>query len=229
MADLPLGIRINNPGNVTVGTDVWVGQIGEERGKIVMDSAVNGIRMAAINLQTSQTKHGNKTIRELISRWAPPGENPTESYIAKVAVWTGIDEDAPVDVYDWDTAQKILRAIFRFENGPGPEGGFWYSDATMEQGLRKAGLTPPAKPLNPFAPGASRTVRGASVATAGGVTAFSTLAGWLDLPPWAVELLPHALQGFSEQQVAQLVLVLTVIGSLYAKWARADDKRNGRL
>lgn len=47
--------------------------------------------------------HGLRSLREMISRWAPPSENRTEAYIRAVADDTGIDPDEPINTRDRKT------------------------------------------------------------------------------------------------------------------------------
>ena len=43
--------------------------------------------------RTYYGKYGLKTIRGIVSRWAPPKENNTEAYIRHVSDYTGIGPD----------------------------------------------------------------------------------------------------------------------------------------
>ena len=48
--------------------------------------------------RTYYHKYRLYTIRTIIRRWAPPGENNTEAYIANVSRLTGIDPDEPIGI-----------------------------------------------------------------------------------------------------------------------------------
>ncbi|MBR1541531.1 MAG: hypothetical protein IJ628_02840, partial [Bacteroidaceae bacterium] len=48
--------------------------------------------------RTYYHKYRLYTIRTIIRRWAPPGENNTETYIANVSRLTGIDPDEPIGI-----------------------------------------------------------------------------------------------------------------------------------
>ena len=53
-----------------------------------------GWRAAFVILcRTYYGKYGLKTIRGIVSRWAPPKENNTEAYIRHVSDYTGIGPD----------------------------------------------------------------------------------------------------------------------------------------
>ena len=58
----------------------WKGQQGEQSGFCVFDTPENGLRAAMVILKTYRKK-GVITIGDIISRWAPPTENNTQSYI----------------------------------------------------------------------------------------------------------------------------------------------------
>lgn len=53
----------------------------------------------------------------MISRWAPPSENDTRSYIATVAHLTGIDPDRRINIADHDTMCSLAAAMSYVENG----------------------------------------------------------------------------------------------------------------
>lgn len=83
-------------------------------------------------LRNYQSRHGLRTVREIISRWAPPAENPTEKYIAFVADKIDVEENEPIDVDEH--MLDLLDAISHFEIGYQP-----YSDDVMIEGIRLAG------------------------------------------------------------------------------------------
>ena len=92
-----------------------------------------GIRALAVILRNYQRKHGLKTIRAIIARWAPPSENDTEAYVAAVARATGFAADAALDLEDPTTLAALVEAIIEHENGEQP-----YSDALIEQAVASA-------------------------------------------------------------------------------------------
>lgn len=114
----PRGIRNNNPGNLRYYSPInWVGQLGDDGGGYaVFDKMENGIRASFINLRTYYQKHGLDTIEEIIKRWAPKEENPTNNYINFVSEKTGIKRNVAF-TFNEANAVKILDAIFWFENG----------------------------------------------------------------------------------------------------------------
>ncbi|EJV1365820.1 structural protein [Pseudomonas aeruginosa] len=140
----PRGIRNFNPGNIrhTKGTR-WQGMSANQNDSafVQFTGPQWGIRAIARTLITYQDKHALRTIRQIISRWAPPSENNTESYIRQVAARVGVAPDARIDVYDYRTMRTLVEAIVRHENGPGPlPEGSWYGEGVINEGLHLAGI-----------------------------------------------------------------------------------------
>jgi len=98
----PRGIRNNNPLNIRLSKDKWVGQSnylappgkggdGGESEFCQFYTMEYGWRAAFVILcRTYYGKYGLKTIRDIVSRWAPAKENNTEAYIRHVSDYTGI-------------------------------------------------------------------------------------------------------------------------------------------
>ncbi|RUI65868.1 structural protein [Pseudomonas aeruginosa] len=140
----PRGIRNFNPGNIrhAKGTR-WQGMSANQNDSafVQFTGPQWGIRAIARTLVTYQDKHALRTIRQIISRWAPPSENNTESYIRQVAARVGVAPDARIDVYDYRTMRTLVEAIVRHENGPGPlPEGSWYGEGLISEGLHLAGI-----------------------------------------------------------------------------------------
>lgn len=140
----PRGIRNFNPGNIrhAKGTR-WQGMSANQNDSafVQFTGPQWGIRAIARTLITYQDKHALRTIRQIISRWAPPSENNTESYIRQVAARVGVAPDARIDVYDYRIMRALVEAIVRHENGPGPlPEGSWYGEGLINEGLHLAGI-----------------------------------------------------------------------------------------
>lgn len=139
MNDQPRGIRNNNPGNIRKTTDDWRGLLPAaqqtDQAFFRFESPAWGIRALASIMHTYQVKHGLKTVRAIISRWAPPEENDTEAYIATVAKAMGMDPEKPVDLMQGDTMRGLVLAIIKHENGQQP-----YAMSVINLGLRLAGV-----------------------------------------------------------------------------------------
>lgn len=129
------GIRNNNPGNIRRTSDKWVGLATEQTDPeyFVFSDPVYGIRAMAKLLRNYNSRYGLNTIREVINRWAPPTENPTENYIQFASRKTGVPEDAPFDFDDDQDLLHLVRAIIQFENGTQP-----YSANTILKGIELA-------------------------------------------------------------------------------------------
>lgn len=115
----PRGIRNNNPGNIEAGIG-WKGEVGTDGRFAQFATPEHGIRALALNALTSQRVHGNDTVLELIDRWAPPTENNTVAYAAKVAQALGVGVDDPVDLSNPQTLQAFTTAVIQHENGRQP-------------------------------------------------------------------------------------------------------------
>ena len=131
------GLRLNNPGLLRHG-DAWLGRASEQPDPdfVAFATPEYGLRALVKTLTTYQRRHGLRTLRELVTRWAPPSENDTTAYLRAVARALDRDADAPVDVRSPRDARALIEAIVRHENGQQP-----YDAATIREGLRLAGIT----------------------------------------------------------------------------------------
>ncbi len=136
---VPRGVRQNNPGNLRHG-DHWQGMATDQPDPdfIKFVSPVWGIRALCRTLLTYSGRHGLRTVRTIISRWAPPNENNTDAYVAAVAKAVGVLDGEPIDLSRGDTMRLLVKAIIRHENGQQP-----YDDATIDDAMKKAGVRVP--------------------------------------------------------------------------------------
>ena len=77
------GIRNNNPANIRRGCN-WKGLAKTQSDKEFCQFVTMtwGVRALLVTLRTYVRKHHLHTVREIITRWAPPSDgNNTESYI----------------------------------------------------------------------------------------------------------------------------------------------------
>lgn len=126
----PRGIRNNNPGNIRSG-DSWRGLSGvDDAGFVIFSGPEWGIRAMTVLIRNYRNLYGIRTIRGIVSRWAPTNENDTGAYISSVSQQTGIGPDQ--DLSDAQLPQ-LLAAIIRHENGQQP-----YSQALIQQGIALA-------------------------------------------------------------------------------------------
>jgi len=104
----------NNPGNVEA-TEGWAGDTGERYGEndrfAVFDSPEMGLRALMRDVRT-KIKDSKGSIKQMITKYAPPNENPTDEYIAYVEKAVGKKKAALKD------APAITKAILEFENKP---------------------------------------------------------------------------------------------------------------
>lgn len=134
-----MSLKNNNPGNIRVGPDFWEGQSPVSAGDTFcrFDEPEHGLRAILKTLQSYQNKHGLRTLRGWIYRWAPPSDNnPTNSYLYNVAKWCDVSPDDCIDINDKKIALGCLRGITMQENGIQP-----YSDDILAKAASMAGIT----------------------------------------------------------------------------------------
>lgn len=104
------GVRNKNPLNIRWSNTVnWLGQTGHDnKGFCQFVTMQYGLRAAFALLRTYNRRYGCKTIRQIVSRWAPPTENDTAAYIRHVAERTGFSPDVAIE---YNTPQ--MRAVVR--------------------------------------------------------------------------------------------------------------------
>lgn len=72
----------NNPLNIRyTSANAWKGQIGNDCGFCTFQDISYGVRAAAYLLMISYRRKGIKTYAEIIKRFSPAFENPTQKYI----------------------------------------------------------------------------------------------------------------------------------------------------
>lgn len=213
----PRGIRNNNPGNIEhTPANAWQGlDTPPSDGRFARFTGPEwGIRAIARVLISYQDRHGIRTIRGFINRWAPPSENNTKVYVDQVAKRVGVEPDSMVNVHEYEVAFPLVEAIIRHENGQQP-----YSKDVIDHGLRLAGVEPPRKPLVQ-----SRTATGAAVAAGAGVAAL------VEPMAEATRAVQSADQHLSSGTIVGIVVGLVIVGAaLFTFYARWDDWRKKRL
>lgn len=118
-ADLPRGLRNNNPLNLEASkfTQSQPGFTGSDGRFGQFASADQGMQAAETLLQ-NYGKQGVDTIAGVVSKWAPSADgNNVTAYANFVGLKSGINPNAPVDLNDPATRGKILSAMAQFENG----------------------------------------------------------------------------------------------------------------
>ena len=108
------GIRNNNPLNIRRSGDKWQGlKAQQEDREFFQFSEMKYGWRAAFKLlcHTYYGKYKLKTIRALITRWAPPKENNTEAYIRRVTDRIGIGPDRELGSPQEQPAQWMMIAM----------------------------------------------------------------------------------------------------------------------
>jgi len=133
----PRGVRNNNPGNIDYNkANKWQGQLPPnpalETRFARFDKPENGIRALTKLLLAYQSKHGLKTVKSIINRWAPSVENDTDAYVRAVELNTGTNPGAEINLRDPAVMKGFVRAIIRHENA-----GFEYPKHIIDEGVRR--------------------------------------------------------------------------------------------
>ena len=121
------GLRNNNPLNIRHSADKWQGARAEQTDKsfVQFETMEHGYR-AAWKVLESYWKHFHRvkqpfTVETIISRWAPPEENDTRTYIRTVLMLTSLGgkENLPQPSRRVDTERlvKLLAAMTTMECG----------------------------------------------------------------------------------------------------------------
>ena len=128
------GIRNNNPGNIRSTDTQWRGELPAElRTDDEFEQFISplfGIRAMARILNTGAAA-GRDTVREIITRWAPPSENDTASYIRSVSSRAGLAPDQLINFEE--KLPDLLDAIIVHENGSNP-----YADQILFEAIAAA-------------------------------------------------------------------------------------------
>ncbi|MUG90127.1 structural protein P5 [Bombella sp. ESL0385] len=117
------GIRNNNPGNLD-----FVGQAGAhlEQGVHPRFAAFNTPEAGLIALRGQLLRYnqhdGLDTVKDIISKWAPPTENDTAAYINGVSHALGVTPDQKLGPFTPQLVAGLMRAIIFIENGKNPYG-----------------------------------------------------------------------------------------------------------
>lgn len=230
----PLGVRLNNPGNLEWGSP-WEGLVPREKSRYYatgsrqqqrfceFKEAASGVRAIARTLITYYDKRkamdGSRidTAQEVIDRWAPAFENDNKAYARHVASLMAVDPDAMINIKDYDTMKGLVVGIIAHENA-----GYKYPDAVIEEGLRRAGLV--RKKAAKVVPANVETIVGAGGSAAVGVAQIAPI-------------LPDIAQSIGEQQdnltsgewtKVAIAVVLVVIGATLA-WSQYSKRKAGAV
>ena len=94
----------NNIFNIRAGRAQWLGMTGTCRGFVEFDTREHAIRAWLVLMRNYRRLYGCKTIRRIVSRFAPPSENQTERYIRYCCQTVVLGDNA-------DICQDIMYAM----------------------------------------------------------------------------------------------------------------------
>ena len=130
------GIRNNNPLNIRRNpANQWQGLRPVQADKLFCQfKAMKWGLRAAIKLLDNYIRRGAQTPRQIISRWAPPSENDTASYVRKACQRAGLNPDFPV--LFWADLRKLIKSMSWIE------GRFQPSDELLDEARKTLPLAP---------------------------------------------------------------------------------------
>jgi len=116
------GLRNNNPGNIRNRDDInWKGEVKKSNKKDFsfeeFNDIVAGYRALLMQLRAYAKRHGCKTIKDYINRFAPPMENNTSGYIKRVCKIMNVGAMYVPDPDDKTIMIAMAAAISEVENG----------------------------------------------------------------------------------------------------------------
>ena len=113
------GLRNRNPGNIRRSGSRFRGEVvpGRDASFKEFETMAWGYRAMFVLLDGYRRRHALSTIRQFITRYAPPSENFTEGYIRFVARTAGIDADTPLDTRSPRDMIPLVCAMSEIENG----------------------------------------------------------------------------------------------------------------
>lgn len=114
------GLRNNNPGNIRKSeSSKYLGEVlpSQDPAFKQFESMSWGYRAMFVLLYTYQKRYKDRTIRQMISRYAPPCENDTEAYIRAVASRSFVPADSNISADNKEVMVPIVAAMSQVENG----------------------------------------------------------------------------------------------------------------
>ena len=119
MTKMSRGLRNNNPGNIRLGSFRYKGERAQSSDSAFrqFESVEWGYRAMFVLLHTYAVKHGCRTLRQIINRYAPPVENHTDNYIRRVAYATHLSPDEEISTTDGAVMTAVVAAMSEVENG----------------------------------------------------------------------------------------------------------------
>lgn len=116
---LPRGLRNNNPGNIIISANSWLGKVPVAENTDghfeQFHELYYGLRALA-KLLCNKVDKGANTIRKVLTSYAPQFENDTAGYIQYVSAHSGTGPDEPIKL-NTATLAALMQAICEVENG----------------------------------------------------------------------------------------------------------------
>lgn len=112
------GINNKNPGNIRQSPTKYLGEVRPSRDKAFkqFETMAWGYRAMFVLLDTYR-RNGYKTLRQMISRYAPPIENHTDNYIEFVSERARVFDNVELNTHDPAEMIPIVSAMSQMENG----------------------------------------------------------------------------------------------------------------
>ena len=139
------GIRNRNPLNLRPSGDNWRGLRAEQTdpGYLQFETDFYGLRAGAWNLLTYFRKHRRRTVRSIISAWAPPSDNnPTDHYVMNVCGALNVTPDSPINLEDSRVLRSMMQVMILVECGVQP-----YSQEALDSAINAAYAGHPLPPV----------------------------------------------------------------------------------
>lgn len=108
------GERNNNPLNIRRVAGIhWRGEARTQHDPafVQFEDITWGVRAALKLLRTYRDKYAATSIKEIITRWAPPTENKTDDYIAAVCRLTSFGGNERLTEKEWPALIKAMAVI----------------------------------------------------------------------------------------------------------------------
>jgi hypothetical protein len=121
------GIKNNNPLNIRKGNK-WKGELPNQTDNEFeqFQSMIYGLRAGFKILYNYYYKYRLKTISDIISRWAPPVENDTNTYIKNVCKMTKLNSTDRLN-WNYSDMSSLLKAMCKQESNYIPNDNELYS------------------------------------------------------------------------------------------------------
>src|SRR5574344_165643 len=118
MLMIPRGIRNNNPLNIRIGTS-WIGLSKNQTDPSFcqFDSMTYGLRAGLIIIRTYMKKYNLRSIHAIVSRWAPPSENDTNTYVKSVSTMMKMHALQTFNFSDRKRIVALVSAMCKVETG----------------------------------------------------------------------------------------------------------------